>query len=400
MLLQSSKSRMLLRKNSTFSSSSSASQFFAPLANTFGIKKKQQSPQIPFFSSPDNNNPSPSPSPPLEQQFHEHRVSPPAARRRHSNAADKSNGSGSARSKLKSSPEYFVHLLRDTSVRELEFADVVDLRVFLRNVVVSWTTEFLALGGYEALGDKFRQMKELPKRMPQDDRILQQLTKCFKAIMTHEANGTEKVLTSPAPLYYIRDLLFGPTNQKLKAVYGLHISTRAELLNLLCTLPSLQVTTASGRYVHGYDVLRELLLDQPTDQPEEPAQKSYPFPMTLKADPQTVMRIILDEDGTARTTPVAPRYTAWMREIQHTVDKHIEPITFLAQVLDYNFESAFKQLKIRSQQQQQQQENATTLPESSSVEPISPGLVMVDEGVVDYLASCITCCSFIFHKKN
>lgn len=50
----------------------------------------------------------------------------------------------------------------------------------------SWTSEFLAQGGYEAIANLFKQMKEAPKRLPNDNRILQHLGKCLKTIMTHQ----------------------------------------------------------------------------------------------------------------------------------------------------------------------------------------------------------------------
>jgi hypothetical protein len=75
-----------------------------------------------------------------------------------------SYGKGTRRSKLKSTPEYFVHLLKETHVRDLDDSEVLDLRVFLRSVVVSWTSEFLTQGGYEVIANLFKQMKEAPKR--------------------------------------------------------------------------------------------------------------------------------------------------------------------------------------------------------------------------------------------
>lgn len=374
-LLQSSKARTQ-RKSSTFSA---ATQFFSTLR---GSKNNSSHYGTVATSS---------------EVFASHQVALPTDLFAASDAAEQKRRMIGApkRSKLKSSPQYFVRLLNETPARSLEDTDVADLRIFLRNVVVrymtynqvgggderltrtfcvlmdSWTTEFLALGGYEAIGNVFRQMQHVPKRMPSDDKLLQQFAKCFKAIMTHEASGIEKVLTDPSPLVHVRDLLFGPADPKVKAVYGLDIVTRGQLLQLLCTLPSLQVTTRDGRYIHGYDVLCGLLLDKADVEEDEKKDTNYPFRMSLKADPQTVMKMIV-KDG------VAPRYTAWMREIQHTVDRHIEPITFLAQVLDYRFESAFRQLKSSPQQPQPPQVN--TLP---SGEP--EGLVMVDEGVVDYL---------------
>lgn len=47
-----------------------------------------------------------------------------------------SYGRKTTRSKLKSTPEYFVHLLRETHVRDLQDNEVLQLQVFLRNVVV------------------------------------------------------------------------------------------------------------------------------------------------------------------------------------------------------------------------------------------------------------------------
>lgn len=46
------------------------------------------------------------------------------------------NRISSTRSKHRPSPEYFVRLLKETPVRELDDQDVIDLRIFLRNVVV------------------------------------------------------------------------------------------------------------------------------------------------------------------------------------------------------------------------------------------------------------------------
>jgi hypothetical protein len=53
-----------------------------------------------------------------------------------------SYGRSTSRSKLKSTPEYFVHLLQETHVRDLEDAEVLDLRVFLRSVVVRYVYHF------------------------------------------------------------------------------------------------------------------------------------------------------------------------------------------------------------------------------------------------------------------
>ncbi|CAO3594323.1 unnamed protein product [Absidia cylindrospora] len=257
-------------------------------------------------------------------------------------------------------------------------------------------------------------MNQAPKRSPNDDKILQHLAKCFKAIMTHEQAGIAIVLTNPVGLEHIRDLLFGQVDQKQRALYSLSVITRAHFLNILCTLANLQTTqTDTVPYIHGYDVLRRLLLDRsatplededPTSDANHPglnpptpdSSTAFPFRMTLKEDPQTIMKIILENDPFYTTgQPLTPRYTAWMRELQYTVEKEIEPITFLAQVLDYKFESAFRQLRITPPtQQQQQQQEPTIAAEQPQLETINrekdsqeegTGSVMVDDGVVEYL---------------
>jgi hypothetical protein len=58
------------------------------------------------------------------------------------NNGQDSYGRSTSRSKLKSTPEYFVHLLQETHVRDLEDAEVLDLRVFLRSVVVRYVCHY------------------------------------------------------------------------------------------------------------------------------------------------------------------------------------------------------------------------------------------------------------------
>ncbi|KAL0082530.1 armadillo-type protein [Phycomyces blakesleeanus] len=413
-LLQSSRSRMLLRKNSTFSSSPFS------LAATLGINRKSKGQPSnvrdrKFFSPSDKDDSSMANRSSASYQKSNGSTSTATATSSNTKSMGTSRGGKNTsllaggshgdtnhrtvRGKMKSTPEYFVTVLRETHVRELEENDVADLRVFLRSVVASWTTEFLSLGGYEALSDLFRQMKEIPKKRPQDDKFLQQLAKCFKAIMTHEQSGTERVLMNPIGLEHIRDLLFGPSNQKQKGVYGLDIITRALFLNILCTLTTLQTkpTHNSSKYVHGYDILRQLLLDRPSDRIldetgcEQSSKTDLPFRMSLKTNPQEIMKVILENEdhpgGISETDMDSPkpRYTAWMREIQYTVDRHIEPITFLAQVLDYKFESAFRQLKLKSQEERAKSDGSPGSSCSAQADPEEGGLVMVDEGVVDHL---------------
>ncbi|OBZ91655.1 hypothetical protein A0J61_00289 [Choanephora cucurbitarum] len=405
MLLRSSRSPALLKKNSTFSHVMPSFSLKA----TFGIKNKGSSKQNKRTSVAQDQNIFSSPfvadvhqsmseqgSKKLIQSVKANTAPGRYGRSRsalpNTGHTSESYSRSSSRTKLKSTPEYFVHLLRETHVRDLEDSEVLDLRVFLRSVVVSWTSEFLAQGGYEAIANLFKQMKEAPKRHPNDNRMLQHLGKCLKTIMTHQPMGTQIVLTNPSALYYIRDILFGPVNKKQKQVYGLEINTRSLLLNLMCTLATLQTDpSAQVEYVHGYDVLRRLLLDRPTDKlvndeddKKGAAKHTPPFPITLKTDPKDILQMIMENDPNGQAIGQTyewdkdqplPRYTAWMRELQYTVEKHIETITFLAQVLNYDFHSAYRQIKMRQTQGEDETSNQAE----------ASGTVMTEEGVVDYI---------------
>ncbi|KAI9245394.1 armadillo-type protein [Helicostylum pulchrum] len=406
MLLRSSRSPALLKKNSTFSHVMPSFSLKA----TFGLKPKTTTRQYKqpkhepaYLSEPSSSQDSvifntASTSMMTEKQLNslkQNHTAPGRYGRPRSSLPNspESYGKSTSRSKLKSTPEYFVHLLRETHVRDLDDAEVLDLRVFLRSVVVSWTSEFLAQGGYEAIANLFKEMKEAPKRFPNDNRMLQHLGKCLKTIMTHQSMGTQIVLTNPSALFHIRDILFGPASKKQKQVYGLDISTRSLLLNLLCTLATLQTNRSPDiEYVHGYDVLRRLLLDRPTDRLYEEEDKKNqpkhisPFPISLKTDPKEILQMIMENDPNGETIgkeyewdhdELKPRYTCWMRELQYTVERHIETITFLAQVLNYDFKSAYRQIRMR-QSQSEQEARAASNPEAD-------GAVMTEEGVVDYI---------------
>ncbi|KAI7903882.1 armadillo-type protein [Cokeromyces recurvatus] len=385
MLLRSSRSPALLKKNSTFSHIGPSFSLRA----TFGLKTKTKRSDHPFLNSSFDYNDT------LNSEYSGNLKKAYTAPGRYRRSGLPDSYTHTSRSKLKSTPEYFVNLLRETHVRDLEDSEVLDLRVFLRSVVVSWTSEFLSLGGYEAIANLFKQMKEAPKRMPNDNRIIQHLGKCLKTIMTHESMGTQIVLRNPIALYHVRDILFGPANKKLKQVYGLEISTRSLLLNLMCTLATIQ-TSSTTEYVHGYDVLRRLLLDRPSDKlvVDDTDKKSHskhtsPFPITLKTDPKEILQMIMENDPNGQVigkeyewdqNELRPRYTAWMRELHYTVEKHIETITFLAQVLNYDFKSAYRQIKAR--QNLTEQEAA-----ASNNDPEEAGAVMTEEGVVDYIVT-------------
>jgi hypothetical protein len=147
-------------------------------------------------------------------------------------------------------------------------------------------------------------------------------------------------------------------------LYAFDIHTRALMLDVLCTLTSIQTSPDCNEYVHGWDLLLSLLQDNSRDREllnqEDQKKAKIPF-------------LIEDETGNVpKTTP--RRFTSWMRELMFIMDKYIERIAFLAGALDFRFESAYRQLRVS----QEQGHPKINLERDS-------GSVMVDEGVIEYL---------------
>lgn len=138
-LIRSSKSPELLRKNSSFSNVMPAFSLKA----TFGIKSSKNKRGFPEYTTVSS-----SPMHDEDTSFSDLMTSVKAntAPGRHGKTSRsvlpmasgfQSYGrSKTTRSKLKSTPDYFVHLLRETHVRDLQDDEVLQLQVFLRNVVV------------------------------------------------------------------------------------------------------------------------------------------------------------------------------------------------------------------------------------------------------------------------
>lgn len=162
MLLRSSRSPALLKKNSTFSHVMPSFSLKA----TFGIKNKKNRgtvDQQQFFNTVNNSGSfanevdsinsgglfgasgiNTSGGSENNKLIHSIKANTAPGRygrprsalpRNASSNGNESYGRSTSRSKLKSTPEYFVHLLQETHVRDLEDSEVLDLRVFLRSVV-------------------------------------------------------------------------------------------------------------------------------------------------------------------------------------------------------------------------------------------------------------------------
>lgn len=136
------------------------------------------------------------------------------------------------------------------------------------------------------------------------------------------------------------------------------------MLDVLCTLTTIQTSPDCNEYVHGWDLLLSLLQDNSRDREllsqEDQKKAKIPF-------------LIEDEAGNVPKT-TSRRFTSWMRELMFIMDKYIERIAFLAGALDFRFESAYRQLRVN----QEHGHSKINLERDS-------GSVMVDEGVVEYL---------------
>jgi hypothetical protein len=127
--------------------------------------------------------------------------------------------------------------------------------------------------------------------------------------------GVDIVLANPCALYDIRDILFESTG--MKQVDRLEIATRSLLLETLCALASLKTDS-----IYGYHILCQLLEDK----------KVVAHNAEVKTDPQEILKMIIGENDMAADLENENCYTHWMRELQYTVERHLETITFLSQV--------------------------------------------------------------------
>ncbi|KAI9247634.1 armadillo-type protein [Sporodiniella umbellata] len=170
---------------------------------------------------------------------------------------------GMLQSKPRSTPDYFVHMLKTTHFGNLVESELLDLRMFLRSVIISWTNRFLILGGYESMSDLLKQAQDITLCFDFNaNRKLQHLTQCLKTIMSHV--GTAVVLANPVALVHVRDLVFAN-------LPGLYTSTQNCMLHLLFSLTILQT-----EQVNGYQLLCLLLKDHPVS-------SQYPYTAWMNA---------------------------------------------------------------------------------------------------------------------
>jgi hypothetical protein len=147
--------------------------------------------------------------------------------------------------------------------------------------------------------------------------------------------GAKAVLANLQPIYIIRDLLFGvPGGEKLESF---NVGTRLALLQVLNQLQLVDDVTLKEDAGTGYRLMYELLSDEPSQKNDSSSSIKYKrsaanlisrsFPLRHYASSQNM-----------RDSSEPPKFNGWMRELATTVEQSIKPASFLADVLDYQFD--------------------------------------------------------------
>ncbi|KAH8831489.1 armadillo-type protein [Flagelloscypha sp. PMI_526] len=106
-------------------------------------------------------------------------------------------------------PTKMVSVLQGTSSLQLDIENVKKLRLLLRNESASWTSDFLNLGGYNALMCRLNEILEVEWREEQhDDQVLHELLRCFKALDTSAVGCAALRSASPTPYDKLVSLLY------------------------------------------------------------------------------------------------------------------------------------------------------------------------------------------------
>ncbi|OCH93043.1 hypothetical protein OBBRIDRAFT_750238 [Obba rivulosa] len=113
------------------------------------------------------------------------------------------------RTKVAGKPEKWCKILATSSSIRLEVETVKKLRLLLRNEAASWTEEFLAHGGYDALLARLKEILEVEWREEQhDDQMLHELLRCFKGLSTSAVGCAALRSRYPAPYNDLVTLLY------------------------------------------------------------------------------------------------------------------------------------------------------------------------------------------------
>ncbi|KAI0052305.1 hypothetical protein FA95DRAFT_1586737 [Auriscalpium vulgare] len=106
-------------------------------------------------------------------------------------------------------PTQFICALTGTSSLDLDVDFVKKLRIYLRNESASWTQDFLATGGYDAVLTRLNELLEVEWRDEQhDDQLLYELLRILKALSTSAAGCAALRAAAPTPFTQLVSLLY------------------------------------------------------------------------------------------------------------------------------------------------------------------------------------------------
>jgi hypothetical protein len=135
-------------------------------------------------------------------------------------------------------PVKIVSNLLGTSSTVMDVEVVKKLRLLLRNESASWTEEFLARGGYEALLTRLNELLEVEWREEQhDDQLLHALLLCLKALGTSSIGCCALRTAAPAPWTQLISLLYSDKKPG-------DVATRAIIVDLVMFLFELYPSSA------------------------------------------------------------------------------------------------------------------------------------------------------------
>ncbi|KAL1917518.1 uncharacterized protein VTP21DRAFT_3911 [Calcarisporiella thermophila] len=307
-----------------------------------------------------------------------------------------SSSNGARTSIYAADPSGIVLKLRSGHAHEMDIKLLQELRVLLKNEAACWTSDFLRVGGLDALNMMLWDIKVMAKRKREEEKVLQEILRCFKALLTHQ-DATRRILINPHPLTLMRNLLFA-TKPRADTL------TKQIILEVFLALARVHV----GEF-NGHDLLFNLLADPEEEEASDEvrnkyARKEMPFPMDASLSPMS---------APARVATTSRIFKAWMRELDMFVEQHFEPIAFLARALRYDFKSAAaraykcnapqspqrqRSVRVHSKRNPRRKASRSNKRQKPGVSPADDVMLMVDIGVVECLVSHLQLIKLILYS--
>ncbi|KAI8581495.1 hypothetical protein K450DRAFT_231564 [Umbelopsis ramanniana AG] len=223
--------------------------------------------------------------------------------------------------------------LNECSFRNITVAEIKDLQHSLQNGDGDWEEAFLKAGGYEALNFMLWEIASSINRQSLDD-LLREIANCYKTLLVHTA-GAKAVFANLQPIYIIRDLLFGvPGGEKMESF---NVGTRLALLQVLNQLQLADDVALHEDTGNGYRLMYELLSDEPSQKNGSSSSIKSKKSAASLVNRSFPLRHYTSSQS-MRSSSEPPRFNCWMRELATTVEQSVKPASFLADVLDYQFD--------------------------------------------------------------